>query len=894
MALYDGFPIVRFEGDRQAGLALVPEGKRLLYQVQQVVERAKIPIYSLTEKFGDDSYITAMHAGTTRVILISVNPSTSEDRFELSPDGPLPDFYSGVVWKSGKLDTVEDKSVNPPLVYKVVSEFGPTAPCAEYFAPKDAFGKKPPNFARQKNKRLAVRASTSAYPEAYVASRNFETSLFTQLRPSMWTGTMAKVVSVMFGYGFMPSNKRKLPDGKTVPQFPLTYDYKWTRTHGVYIGRSADNKIEPWLIEISITRGVIAMPLRLFPQTKSKAGGDGDTNRWAQRLKNNGYGDAGEQVVELLGGLPTGAAFPSGADLDAAIADGTVLQLKTAEELAPFYDGGSYFSSMQGWCFNDKGNEAHNITWKYDTDGIITSSAYQISIDIDPLKQFPLGRKPGEKIATATATFKLTRKGRIWYGSKTRPLPVKFWEPFANNGFGALLSFFGPNEEGRYPGDDPSCPLQDTPIWIGFQNNQAKTVSWYYNNATWAATNKSSESSSATPNPGFPSDPTPGSEVSFEGDPFQCRFGNSYSWHSKEGAWFVPPFVYTTDVDDRTECGDRESHYYYTSKLIAQYKWPIECSDSLERPGWFQCVQWEGYSTEYRREDIEGRLSGSAVVFPAYSRSGYYYAWGEMTPQPYEHYMARPEVFYKEQAIWGRRHTTSLSGHLDNPFTNGDRCTAQAQPNGSYEDGGVSVIYLSGYMQSELNTSCKPFYDSLNPKVDKVRRVTSYGCSPFYNGGSECAGVGLDGASFIISLVKLCDDWEASGKPYAIGSFDTWVGQMRKRGDWFDPVQWNKTLPDRYQARMAYYASDGNIHPFTITYNDFLNYQITSSPTPMGQFQRMWASEAVFGQYGALLSDNLDTRGGKLVTKGVVPTYKDDNGALDFGCFIGVNAPSDD
>ena len=76
MALYDGVPSIRLEGDEQRALALIPEAKALLYRTQEVIKNAGVSTYSMYRNV-DDGYIRTLCAHGQNIIHISV---AAEDR----------------------------------------------------------------------------------------------------------------------------------------------------------------------------------------------------------------------------------------------------------------------------------------------------------------------------------------------------------------------------------------------------------------------------------------------------------------------------------------------------------------------------------------------------------------------------------------------------------------------------------------------------------------------------------------------------------------------------------------------------------------------------------------------------------------------------------------------
>lgn len=158
---------------------------------------------------------------------------------------------------------------------------------------------------------------------------------YRRILASQFSGLMSKAVQVILGRG------------RTV-----VYKSDWEACHGILMSGT-----QPWLIEISAARGVLAMKL---PVTKASGT---STN------------DAVAHSVALFGGVPTGAGFPD--DISAAIAAGTVRQLMTPEWFSEVSSKNTY-SDYMGWSFNDLGTEAHNTCWHVTDEGQYIGCHYRL------------------------------------------------------------------------------------------------------------------------------------------------------------------------------------------------------------------------------------------------------------------------------------------------------------------------------------------------------------------------------------------------------------------------------------------------------------------------------------------------------------------------------------
>ena len=200
---------------------------------------------------------------------------------------------------------------------------------------------------------------TSFNDEEFLGKAGTQYALIT---PSLYSGRMAKAVAIIMGMGQA-----------------VVYDYHWAKCHG--ITQASDG--QQWLIEISLTEGILAMPL---PKTKGNSRSKVDAERFS---------------VTEFGGIPANTSFPTGAELTQAITDSKVYRLKTVAEMALVFDKTPYCATM-GWSFNDNGTEAHNTCYSQ-SGATYTGHHYKIALSIDTVGG----------VTTATATLSLVSEGPL-------------------------------------------------------------------------------------------------------------------------------------------------------------------------------------------------------------------------------------------------------------------------------------------------------------------------------------------------------------------------------------------------------------------------------------------------------------------------------------------------
>lgn len=583
--MYDGVPSIRLEGDERRALALIPEAKALLYKVQNILTKTGTSTYSMSRRVDDDSYIFVLCSDRQNIITISVAPKAT-DVVDLAPpesrSSLFPDFYSGLVY-NGRMGertrTVDGETVR----YAVCESFSPTIVCQQ------VTGLGP---GRQPVGRLAVRPS-GELPELENDGFGPAYTQYQKLRPSMYSGRMKQVVQVLMGMGRIGKAKmrdpdRAVPDSQYIKQvdangLQIQYDYKFNRTHG--ISQGADGVL--WLVEVSISRGVLAMPLPIFPKSA--------TAGFLARAEARGD-DAMVTAIEELGCLPTGDGFPP--DLDAEIAAGNVLRLLTPDDIAPFYDHSSY-SSVLGWAFSKRGNEAHNTAWYFsDSDGIQRGVWYQINLNIGPLA---VNREPGDPIAPASANIRRQSEGKIYCppfpkSSWARYVPIKFYEPLLPG----LKSHDGAPAYGSTGVAGPHC---DTVMFVCFVDDDLKTVRFYRNPLV-------------TDNSGTEDDRIPG----------ECLYAGSWDIVTRSGGGRIPTMMYTNDCDDRrTLHGSMLSTNIVSDDLGYD---PPRFADLITNLQ----VAFVSRNRIFRRtttvEQQDGDSVSSVVAIPQYSREAYYYATG--------------------------------------------------------------------------------------------------------------------------------------------------------------------------------------------------------------------------------------------------------------------------
>jgi hypothetical protein len=587
MALYDGVPSIRLEGDKTRALALIPEAKALLYTVQTVKKNMGVSTFAMTRAVGDDGVLYVLSTGNQNILHISVATVVPEQITEepvLTKSILSPDFLSGIVFNGFLENRTETLPSGEEITYAVCARFAPTPSCQET---EDL------RSGRQDSARLAV-TPWVAFDELNSTVPAYTFSQYTKLRSSMYSGKMRKVAQIAMGLGRIGIAKMRdgagnEPDTKYMEQVEaggvqLRYDWRFIRTHGITTG--GDGRL--WLIEISSTRGVIARLLPMFP--------DSDTAGFFARyeaLKDRAMVTA----LEELGCLPTGEAFPTGSELTELITSGDVLQLLTAGDLSDFYACSPYSSAM-GWVFNSRGTEAHNTAYKYGDDGFQRGVWYQVNISIGPLLTDPPPKTP---IAIGIASLVKQADSPIYcpparQGAQVRYVPIKFHEPLLDG----LLSHEGVPEVAAH-GLPP--PQSDVVMFVMFVDDELKTVR-YFRNAQADVNNT----------------------VDDELEGVTCPYGGSWTTTRTYGLRSFPTMMYTNDFDDRKVLQANVNTALRVSTRLGYD--PPTFSDYIEAPSTSYVSRYLIFRETTTVTDTGGEVLLGAVVIPAGSREAYYYATG--------------------------------------------------------------------------------------------------------------------------------------------------------------------------------------------------------------------------------------------------------------------------
>ncbi len=649
---------LRLEGDLAQAKGYLPHAKHLLFGLQEKLKSGGVQSGAAALRLSDTAYCYARIAMGVTLVRVVCAPGVAETVYAPPPTVDAWDFLSGLVLTG---EITED----PTGTFNVLHRYRSTAGTRQRFAPKDRTRPQLVAEGLKTNARLAVRPNPDIAAEIESA-RRFSQHFY--IRPTYYSGTMRKVVQIVLGYGRLPERSRfyrrrdrlsaaeRAGEVEAIPTrylgevaqtgVQVRYDYRAYRTHGA----TQANDGTWWLVEISLTRGIVAMPLPRHPYTRSAE---------FVALLDEQRDDEALELWRTFGGFPTGESFPTNTvQFEAWKRAGRILSLATRDVLNPFYHKTPYSSAL-GWAFNARGDEAHNTCWDFDTDSWQTGYHYAIRIKIGalPAKTDPapwreafhsaidsVARMSDQKIrppqfenradacrwkidyltpgqadqvqaaganggalalflaldnlqldlVEASASFSKAGSGRLYNPGKHPSYQIKFWEPQWG-----LISHDWGSEHG---GTGGAPPVSDTTMLVFFAGNELKWVRYFYD--------------ARLTNPG----------THATDDDEDCMYVGNWTRVTKTDPT-VGRFFYTSDIDDRAE----HANLYQETRIASRdLGW---CTVGMaDDPSDFR--RGVAYRTRrfHRTTDRIGWTSQafvSAIVAPEHDREAYYYALAE-------------------------------------------------------------------------------------------------------------------------------------------------------------------------------------------------------------------------------------------------------------------------
>ena len=645
-------PNIAYEGEPDICNGFLPKAKQLLNSVLWQMSYNKLGVYRGHMRLSDTAYCYVVVAGGVSSICIVADGQPDTGQTPVSQHWKTPDFLSGVV-VNGQLTTTQTG-------VGLCHSFLPTPDCGRLFG-LNAKGQ-PPTI--QDSAKLAV----EGYPgiadnDPNIVTRYVQSGL---IRPTQWTGTMRLCIQALMGFGkpgkksiyartaIIPPIGGIKPQPKTKPTAyeqqvadtgrQIRYDYRFYRTHGLV--KAADEVW--WLVEIGMTRGVIAMPLPLYVDTQPASSGKSAGLFRAKLAQLNDT--AAKTIIDTLGGFPTGESFPTDSTaFEAWVKAGKILSLLTPADLSAFY-GYQPYSSLMGWAFSDSGHEAHNTAWDYADSGVIwgihdsiaftfgaTVAALRSEAAVKDVRQALQGQEKanpktyaaniyklrrlsnldfdavveelnrwdaaaayallngmtGAALSVATATRTRAGLGKLWDNAKfAYQVQLKFPEPALK----CLDSFdFNPIGVNRLTFPAQDC---DTTVHVFFVGEQLHWVK-YYCSAKPVTPEQSSND--------------------FE----DCMLSGSWS-SSVKSAVKVPKMLYTSAIDDRREVGANENTTTIKGEDLGYTL--VQYGDWIPEVWMSTLSRYKTFLITTKTVSQNGPNLQSTVLVPFGDRACYYYA----------------------------------------------------------------------------------------------------------------------------------------------------------------------------------------------------------------------------------------------------------------------------
>lgn len=645
-----------YEGNAAEARRHSGRGKQVLQRLLARMENDGVTVGAEQLRVDDRTYIYARVLRNINVVRIVSGYGEAVEKQPVKQG--VPDFYNGVTVKGYITEDVTG-------TFAVLDSFIPNGFTQAVHGLEAG--------TRIKPRRLAVQPHENVRELDQVPPFSpLDLSQYTRLKPTLYSGKMQKVVQALLGFGIPqdesvydhaltellePDQAREFVRAQKASPYErsvssvgrqVRYDYKWHRTHGIVTAE--DNRL--WLVEISITRGVVAMMLPLHDLTTQPEFLD-----YLHKLpvQNEGEDEPHEvedeaaiRIVEELGGFPTGQGFPeSTEEFDALKRAGYIVELAKPETLNEFYACSAY-SSMLGWAFSQSGDEAHNTAWRYGDDGYQEGLHYQMNISIaafeppepvtgakalkglldelaqdypkrieaaklkvDRLSKFDVGRylrrigsgsakevfneidrKILDPVVTATASPTIAAQGKLYNPGLTPYYQIKFYQ--YELGFCLSHDFRPTTDAIGVP--EPAC---DTTMHVFFAGEELKYVKYWRDSRNTASHEVDSD---------------------FE----DCMYVGAWTKTETSGGRSVGRAFYTNDYDDRRELAEyrqvtkiKSEDFGYARAIYRDHIDDFRISDLL---------RFKRFRERAETVTTSGNAIYSAVAIPGGDRNSYYYA----------------------------------------------------------------------------------------------------------------------------------------------------------------------------------------------------------------------------------------------------------------------------
>lgn len=631
-------------GDMEEGLGYVTLAQSLLRNTLEQMRVRNLNHLTGQMRLPGDAYCYVIcSGGYNQVFVVAGNkPSEKLENPEIVRV-EIPDFISGAV-QNGFQITIEQSG---GAVIKTVASFHPTHECSIKFELPESF---------QSIKRLDVSyidefAGDLKPPEK---SRTIYTQ-YTKLKATMWSGHMRGLIQVLMGFAkqrrvgqrevsLYETHTKKAGKPKPVTAYQrdvadnglrIQYDWRFTRTHGLIYG--PDNK--PWIVEIGLGRGAVAWPLPLNDLTT--------TPEFLQRMQDKGDEEA-VAILQAYGGFPTGEPLPTGDEGKAWIRAGRMLEIVSADDMAPFYDCTAY-STDCGWAFNLRGDEAHNTASYYHPDGLQRGVHYMVRMSVGatrPKVEHTVDVGP-VRVAIASLPARAGKAAALWKLDYLDDFEVRSARSAAQRSAEEAYQYVDQLELAPLaPNNGNLSKVSEGYLffpWFAKRNN-GNIIRWPEHALGYLVSKDMRPAVNVAPPSGTVIDTTmhvmfvgdemhwvkffwdtrPGANGAHDDDYEDCMYVGQWSSHTETGLRPIPMMFYTSTIDDRAELAGEVTDIKIKGIDLGYNG--ITATDFAVIHG--NC----GYLTRSKRfmrttitDTVTGEGMVNGVAIPFYNREAYYY-----------------------------------------------------------------------------------------------------------------------------------------------------------------------------------------------------------------------------------------------------------------------------
>lgn len=483
------------EGDPSRVAEMMPYAEQQSYIHAEMLKSAGLTAGVRVVPF-DGGWLRSTITGTLRHVHVVVG--TPETKVGESYR-PL-DYYSGMVF-GGDLTIKSDLELLAEYGEKKDAAPKPVAKLYSFYPEPETVAKFPPHELTEDEKKIEAKDRTyydgfsTAYAPVQVTKLAVKVyngllsmtdtaplkytgtaSTYSHIRPTMFTGTMRKVVQFVMGIGkvLQPSwypgvtstvaleqtlafTSRDLFNEKTEGDgaVQLQYDFRYGNCHGAY----KEDKVW-WLVRVSQALGIVAMPLPLDPISALPA-----FRKALEALGTDSPTKSDIDVLDTFGGFPSGATFDN--RVEAFIRAGQYVRLAKLEDL-PDYTSTTVWGDQIGWSFSYDGKLAKCVAYEdIPLTGFKVCRAVRdmlITTEIKTDTSFTIGIL-GEQLRAALIPH-------LPVGADAKPWHLPKLDRMTEGDAGTLLTALAQatNDEGKFDPDKVASLL------VTFENMQAQPI----------------------------------------------------------------------------------------------------------------------------------------------------------------------------------------------------------------------------------------------------------------------------------------------------------------------------------------------------------------------------------------------------------------------------------